>query len=256
MPNGGSDCCGTCWFNDRNDGKAGYNHNPQEGGDRCVIRDDLLIDHPFWTYCANHPHHNPDRVAIPVGPVYQCQDFPYTRHPWVTSPDNEDVRIGLLRLLENLPEAPHHVEYPSETRFDAEVIRQLGTFREPRALSGLRRVLEFDPDVRGYLHSGSKDEVILGDPGVHDRRSVVGAAYEAIGLILGDEALPELERGLQFGRSGWRRNKRDVIVRWGAARGLRACSREPARQLIERVQPDPDAGLMEFLEQLRESLGS
>ena len=24
MPNGGSDCCGTCWFNRKNEGEAGY----------------------------------------------------------------------------------------------------------------------------------------------------------------------------------------------------------------------------------------
>jgi len=26
MPNGGSDCCGTCWFNARNKGEARYEH--------------------------------------------------------------------------------------------------------------------------------------------------------------------------------------------------------------------------------------
>jgi len=253
MPNGGSDCCGTCWFNSHNDGEVGYSHALQESENRCIIRDDLLIEDPFWTYCANHPHHNPDRTAIPVGPVYQCQEPPYTRYPWVTSIDNEEVRIGLLTLLEDLPEAPRHAEYPTETRFDSEVIRQLGGFREPRALPGLRRVLGFNPDARGQLHSGEKSEVILGNPGTHDRREVIGAAYEAIGHILCDEALPELEQGLRFGRRGWRRNKRDVIVRWGAARGLRSCSSEPARQLIERVYPDPDVELTEFLEQLRKS---
>ena len=56
MPNGGSDCCGTCWFNRQNRGKSGY---PRDGEDRddayCEIRD-AAVENPFWTYCANHPH--------------------------------------------------------------------------------------------------------------------------------------------------------------------------------------------------------
>jgi len=31
MPDGGSDCCGTCWFNERNKGEAGYAHADDAG---------------------------------------------------------------------------------------------------------------------------------------------------------------------------------------------------------------------------------
>jgi len=38
MPNGGSDCCGTCWFNARNKGEAGYGHALATEPARCTIR--------------------------------------------------------------------------------------------------------------------------------------------------------------------------------------------------------------------------
>jgi hypothetical protein len=39
MPNGGSDCCGTCWFNARNKGEAGRNRSasPSEPN-YCITR--------------------------------------------------------------------------------------------------------------------------------------------------------------------------------------------------------------------------
>jgi hypothetical protein len=55
MPNGGSDCCGTCWFNARNKGEAGYAHADDPEPKFCTIRG-LAIENSFWTYCGNHPH--------------------------------------------------------------------------------------------------------------------------------------------------------------------------------------------------------
>src|SRR4051794_9493395 len=115
MPNGGSDCCGTCWFNRSNDGSPGDPHGPDRRPAFCEIRG-LPIDNPFWTYCANHPHHNPGRVAIPVGPVFVCDAYPYTRRALVPCPDTEAVRAALLDLLAAMPEVPRP-EYPSATRF-------------------------------------------------------------------------------------------------------------------------------------------
>src|SRR5690242_30792 len=139
MPNGGSDNCETCWFNSRHEGKAGY-------GDglpcRCVIRG-LEIRDTYHTYCANHPHHNPDKVATPVGSVY-VHGEDRARVAWAPSPDNEEVRRSLLALLEGLSDAAPS-EYASPTRFEWEVVSQLGLFREKRALAGLRRVLSFAP---------------------------------------------------------------------------------------------------------------
>jgi hypothetical protein len=86
MPNGGSDCCGTCWFNSTHEGKAGIFDVPAGAEVRCVIRD-LVIENPFWTYCVNHPHHNPDQINLPIGPVYvDAGGYPYRRQVWVESP--------------------------------------------------------------------------------------------------------------------------------------------------------------------------
>lgn len=47
MPNGGSDCCGTCWFNLKNKGEAGYDHVKDPEPDRCAIRT-IDIPDPFY----------------------------------------------------------------------------------------------------------------------------------------------------------------------------------------------------------------
>ena len=73
MPNKGSDCCGTCWFNARNKGQAGYGHSGDSEPNLCIIRS-LTIEDPFWTYCGNHPHRRPDRDLIPIGPVFVFND--------------------------------------------------------------------------------------------------------------------------------------------------------------------------------------
>src|SRR5262249_5549971 len=144
MPNGGSDCCGTCWFNSTHEGQAGYFDPARDAETRCVIRN-LAIQDPYWTYCANHPHHNPERIDRPIGPV--CVDaggHPYRRRVWVESPDSEDIRQTLLRLLDGMPERPRP-EYSFSLMLDEAVIDQLRRFGEPRAVPGLRRVCQFDP---------------------------------------------------------------------------------------------------------------
>jgi hypothetical protein len=54
MPNGGSDNCGTYWFNAKN---------------KCSIRE-LAIEHSLYPYCSNHPYRLPDKDSIPIGPVF------------------------------------------------------------------------------------------------------------------------------------------------------------------------------------------
>ncbi|HEU5073140.1 MAG TPA: hypothetical protein VFU02_03190, partial [Polyangiaceae bacterium] len=104
MPNGGSDCCGTCWFNSKNAGEAGYRHARTAARAYCSIRN-LAIEKPFYTYCANHPHRRPDRVAIPIGPVY-TGDHNGFRVLWQPSPDTEEIRQHLLGLLRGIVEPP------------------------------------------------------------------------------------------------------------------------------------------------------
>jgi hypothetical protein len=142
MPNGGSDCCGTCWFNARNEGEAGQRHADRSIPAICTIRD-LPIEAPFYTYCANHPHRSRERDPIPIGPVF-TGDSVGRREFWKPSPDTEEIRQHLLGLLAEMQEWPA-AEYPIGVYRDEVVIWQLGEFRESRAAEGLRRIAAFDP---------------------------------------------------------------------------------------------------------------
>lgn len=168
MPNGGSDCCGTCWFNAKNKGEAGYGHAGDPGEDFCVIRG-LEIWNPFYTYCANHPHRNPDRIRLPIGPVF-TGDSTGRRDTWKASPDSDAIRAKLLELLAGIAEVPAR-EYPMGLYLDDVVIWQLGEFREPRAVPDLERIARFDPSVQG------------GAPFVRGREQTVAMAKDALAKI-------------------------------------------------------------------------
>ena len=144
MPNGGSDCCGTCWFNAKNKGEAGYAHADDAEPDYCTIRN-LPIEGSFYTYCGNHPHRRPDRDPIPIGPVFI--DKGNGRQLWELSPDNEEVRLHLLDLLSKIEQEPAE-EYPIGAYSDELVAWQLGEFRESRATADLQRVAAFSPRPR------------------------------------------------------------------------------------------------------------
>ena len=143
MPNGGSDCCGTCWFNAKNKGEAGYDHTRDPEADFCAIRG-LPIDDPFYTYCGNHPRRRSERDPIPIGPVF-TGDSSGARQFWKPSPDTEEVRQHLLKLLGGMEEQPHS-EYPIGVYADEVVVWQLGEFRESRAVDRLRQIASFQPD--------------------------------------------------------------------------------------------------------------
>ncbi len=250
MPNGGSDCCGTCWFNSSADGKPGYPSGPLPTDLRCVIRD-FVITSPFYTYCGNHPHHNPGRVEVPLGPVYTAtRDL--GREVLHESPDTEEVRLGLLELLSAMEEVPA-VEYPSPTQLDEEVIRQLMAFRERRASPVLRKIAEFDP------MSAPPGDNVFG----RTRIATVALATEALGAIERDEALDVLEAALRLGLPGedagssvegliarlrgfWSRGGHEVghedpmaPVRYHAVLGLKHCTSERARSLLGQAARDP-----------------
>ncbi len=143
MPNGGSDCCGTCWFNARNKGEAGYGHSDDPEPNFCTIRG-LAVEIAFYTYCGNHPHRRPDRDPIPIGPVFVADGggFPYGRKQWHASPDTEPVRLHLLELVRAITTRPAE-EYPAGVPTDEMVVWQLGEFREGRAADELRRIAGF-----------------------------------------------------------------------------------------------------------------
>jgi len=171
MPNGGSDCCGTCWFNTKNKGEAGYSHADDPEPDSCRIRS-LEIHDPFYTYCANHPHRNPQRVDVPIGPVYVGEE----RTLWRRSPDTENVRSRLLGLLSQVSANPSP-EYPLGIYSELVVIWQLGELREERALSELRRIAGFEAGP------------IANDPYDRTRDSLIDLARLAIEKIEGRRAI-------------------------------------------------------------------
>jgi hypothetical protein len=147
MPNGGSDCCGTCWFNAKNKGDVGYDHVDDPEDDFCVIRNLAISGDPFYTYCSNHPSHNPTKIDIPIGPVFISggnYGGVHWRKVWVQSPDTEEVRTTLLSILSEIKEIPDP-DYPAGAAFDDMAIWQLGEFREQRAFQQLERVSQFDP---------------------------------------------------------------------------------------------------------------
>jgi hypothetical protein len=141
MPNGGDDCCGTCWFNRKNKGELGYRHAFAPEDSYCTIRD-LNIEIPFYTYCSNHPRCNPTKIEIPVGPVYAyygSQYFDGRRFILVESDDTEELRQQLIGLIPAL-------QYPEEDFCDGipinqALLQQLTSFRETRAIPGLKKLL-------------------------------------------------------------------------------------------------------------------
>ncbi len=153
MPNGGSDCCGTCWFNRRNQGEAGYGQAMNSSEEPyCDIRD-RAIENPFYTYCANHPHRRPDRDQIPIGPIlrFAGDGMSNDREVWVESPDTEEIRLHLLALLEEFFGTVAQDRYPIGPGVGEVVIRQLGEFREERALESLRWIGREVPGRLGEL---------------------------------------------------------------------------------------------------------
>ena len=158
MPNGGSDCCGTCWFNRRNRGERGIHHRrgDNEQQPHCQIRD-LAIDDPFYTYCANHPHRRPEPDPLPIGPVTQYAGDGMTndRRIWMPSPDSEKIRQHLLDLLtdevEKLREENLGVSYPIGPDILEVVVWQLGEFREQRAEDHIEWIHQNCPSLFGNL---------------------------------------------------------------------------------------------------------
>ena len=145
MPNGGSDNCGTCWFNRKNrEGRNGMRHTHNPDPPHCEIRDEPIED-PFYTYCANHPHRRSGRDPIPIGPILVGQaigGFAYERVIWKPSPDTEDIRQHLLDLLAETEETAVADSYPAYPSVMQTVVWQLGEFRERRAVETLQRLAD------------------------------------------------------------------------------------------------------------------
>ena len=153
MPNGGSDCCGTCWFNRTNQGERDWQRFRDESVEPfCDIRGQA-IESPFYTYCANHPHRRPDRDRIPIGPIlrYAGNGMSNDREMWIESPDTEEIRLHLLGILDEFFTTVAQDRYPIGPGIGETVIRQLGEFGEERALERLRWIAAEVPGRLGEL---------------------------------------------------------------------------------------------------------
>ncbi|MFK7921359.1 MAG: HEAT repeat domain-containing protein [Bacteroidia bacterium] len=249
MSNGGSDCCGTCWFNTRN------LHQGDDEGElaaNCSIRN-IEISKPFWTYCANHPHHNPDRVEVPVGPVYiNDGSYPNTRTVWLHPPDSPELRDRLVKVLEKIPEVPPP-EYPFGKPFVEEVIHQLIAFHEKRAIPGLLYILSFDP------LTSSEDQ----SPFKTTRIGTVALAVEALAAIGGAASLAGWKHFVTIGRTDihgeddyYAGKDKLAVIRYHAVRGLRFCEGEEAMDLLKLALQDPHEEVRVFAEEaLTEKVG-
>lgn len=150
MPNGGSDCCGTCWFNRANSGEMGSSNHDHSIPSHCEIRD-LAIEDPFYTYCANHPYRLQRRVPVPLGPVYVHVDWSEERDgvtqvwserkPWKDAPDNEEIRGQLLALLEDPGDLADNYPFYGENLL-AVVVDELERLREKRAIPIMERIAQ------------------------------------------------------------------------------------------------------------------
>ena len=161
MPNGGSDCCGTCWFNRTNRGERDWQrHADASVQPFCEIRN-VAIDDPFYTYCANHPHRRPERDPIPIGPIWSYGGESWTeeagqpghyivrenpRVVWKPSPDSDEIRQHLLDLLASIFEHMAVDWYPIGGGLAQTVMWQLGEFKERRAVRNLEWVRDNCPD--------------------------------------------------------------------------------------------------------------
>ena len=164
MPNGGSDCCGTCWFNRSNGGESGSHNFNSAIPSFCEIRG-LPISDPFYTYCANHPYRLRNRDPVPIGPVYVHRYIEESggfgsgvREFWKASPDTEEIRQHLLELVRT-PEK-HKDGYPyfsSSPHITA--IEQLVDWGDQRVIEALEDLAQRDeveqarPDILELINT-------------------------------------------------------------------------------------------------------
>ena len=166
MPNGGANCCATCWFNRSNGGDQGLSNFNEDIPSFCELRR-LDIPSPFYTYCSNHPDHRPERDPMPIGPVYVCVN-PITRARtiWQPSPDTEAVRRHLLDMVVSPDEyAPEALPFHPAPAFRW-ALQQLVEFGDERVVDALEQLIErVGPDKAGMAAQLLQDaRQVLGIP--------------------------------------------------------------------------------------------
>ena len=232
MPNGGSDCCGTCWFNSKNDGEPGYHGAKKPGKVRCIIRD-IEPEDPFYTYCANHPHHNKNRIDVPLGPVY----INSPREIWLIPPESEEITVQLLSLLDTITNEVQK-RYPSPTDLEEIIIEQLMKGKEKRAIPGLLNIIHLD--IRAFQEYKPDEHFFI-----RNKATIVGKAIEALLYISEGKNLSDvdffIDAGLErFNGRPYDENRDNfAVIRCGLVSGLQHCPLYEIEDLLEIAIVDP-----------------
>jgi hypothetical protein len=162
MPNGGTDYCVWCRYNQKEADPAEVQQATRGGF--CTIRGVPVDVGSGPNSCLNHPHHNPDGIMVPVGPVFESHaDWRYVA---VKSPDSEEIRTTLLDLLRGIQEQLKDDYGIGYAYFDYAVIWQLGEFLEERALDDLQRLASFDKALETNGGRGNQFTVLFAEDAI------------------------------------------------------------------------------------------
>ena len=249
MPNGGSDCCGTCWF--RTEKKVEIKDKKEDNRKyitTCLIRD-LEIPRPFWTYCANHPHHTKGRkIDAPLGPVYiDSGEYPYSRKIWKKAIDTEEIRLKLVDLVHRISNTKED-SYNGGYGIEEEALIQIGVMKEKRAVRSLLRIINFNIDEYRMQPS----------PRIKNKAVTVGLAIEALIKTTGCEYINELSCYINKGmdkipKEKYRRVRDNfAIIRYHLVRGLEYCDCERADDLLKIALNDWHKEVAAFAQEIIE----
>lgn len=250
MPNGGSDCCGSCWLFNRNSDDPKIRGSEKERLSFCTIRD-LEIPGPVYTYCVNHQLHSRIKIDVPLGPV---SIDTWGREHWVSTLVIEEDRPKLLKFFEKMVVENEVKRSSSFTDGEVyrllEAMRQLGGLREKKAINGLRKIIKFnyffdrkDAPVRADLEDWMRDFDKY-DSG-RNSKIILGQAIESLLVVSNGELLVEVESFIDFGldpSKEYRYYEKDpyAAVRNHLVRGLDHSQSEKAKELLKVAVNDPN----------------
>ena len=238
MPNGGTDCCGTCFFNSKNDGLTGFGPtSDKKGKSICVIRK-IEIPNPYWTYCPNHNGHNRDKIEVPVGPVTtygQDNSGKATMKVWLDPPDSEIIRETLLTELDKTS-ISRTAFFPSPTHFEHQVIRHLAFLKEKRALPRLYELTQTSFGDHRYPPTFMTEWV----------SDLIGYAVEALLEISeGNNYLEKVQHLIDIGITEKYIPENDPYqsIRYYLIRGLEYCAQPLADIMLRKGLKDPQKSI-------------
>lgn len=239
MPNGGSDCCGTCMFFSEYDKKKQTSEISQDSICKCCIRE-IEIDVPFYTYCANHQDHNQKKYRIPIGPVYECKGYPYVRNVLKEAPNDEKTRSLIINVLNNI-NINSRIERGfifSETDFDLEVIKHVTQLRDNRALGKLKEITNWPEEY--YAFKTKKEDFQI----AYMKRLncvLVALSIEGTLAIGGSNCIKDVLKYQYFGINSENIDQElAAVLRYHFVRGLRECISAESLGILEKMKNDSD----------------